>query len=69
MRTCKFYCGVIRYQGTTPLELTYALDTARKDKELSVIPKKLYNNEYSLSEKECAICDIILNYRKRSKTL
>lgn len=64
MRICRLYCGLKRYGGTTPVELSYALEFASKNKNLSHHVKNLFSNSLSSQKKECAICDIISHYRK-----
>lgn len=65
MRICRLYCNLKRYGGTTPVELTNALDFSRKSKDLSHLTTKLFKNELSTQEKECALCDIISHYKKQ----
>lgn len=67
MRICRLYCSLKRFGGTTPVELSYALDFARKHQKLSHLPKKMFENSLSVRQKECAICDIITHYRKSKK--
>lgn len=64
MRVCRLYCDLKRYDGTTPLELSIALEYARKNQKLSPIAEKLFHNQASAQEKECGLCDIISHYRK-----
>lgn len=46
------------------MELSYALEFASKNKNLSHHVKNLSSNSLSSQKKECAICDIISHYRK-----
>lgn len=66
MKICRLYCNFKRYDGTTPLELSYTLEHARKNEKLSQATEKLFNNELTVQHKECAICDIVSYYRKKN---
>ncbi|MCX7738299.1 MAG: hypothetical protein N2Z80_02620 [Hydrogenothermaceae bacterium] len=64
MRVCRLYYSLKRYDGTTPFELSLALEYARKNQKLSSIAEKLFHNQASAKEKECGLCDIISHYRE-----